>query len=692
MFLGETNPKRAFYESAVRSYGFLDRHHNLHGLLELETESVKNLALAKIRSHKELMLVSGLVIWDEPKLLEVMKALDRFDGNYWGKEDAKAIKEIWKVAYEANKYHNQHDQTRIMHKHARRAEETLQKWSTYKNTERGIIANILSLSENADKWKNGKKDPDNTKKILDDTIRQLSNLNSLKGELNFDDDSKEWAQYGSKEFKEIKRVLVNVLDKNKKYEKWRESLTKLKERSDKLHKQLTDSKQQSEYFKLRLDEWKQKLTDLQKQSKKPPSNQDSEDNAAREKELSEEIEKLSGKIKEAKASIKTLSEQIEMSSAELKNVSKDLESILNAVIKELFNKLQKPSIAYNRRIEDANHVALRDLAQNGLQEFLIHNIYKNRLQTIYEAGEPKRAINNDWLNDNPNGEGKNYNTEGNVKIYILDNKIPLTPRFQREVDEVVKLIFSEYKIDETTITPFLNDLHAIEAFLSGQNREKIMNDNSEDDLRYVCMIIEDFRDTKRNLDINIFKNLASWLTIFQGAARNKFENEILSKIGECLTFAKGIDSINFYAAGGYARRAILHILPLRSEIGNDRKRDLGLPTSKDMETIRKKIKEIFKYGLQIGNNDEVKLYENKEKIQEILKLLYELKLVNFPKNIDGIINVFESYSKVFEFVVSVWDKDYKTPLHRKTSYICKIDYEGDAKKGGENIVRTVEEL
>jgi hypothetical protein len=57
---------------------------------------------------------------------------------------------------------------------------------------------------------------------------------------------------------------------------------------------------------------------------------------------------------------------------------------------------------------------------------------------------------------------------------MLDNKIPLATRFQCEVDEVVKSIFREESIDETTIAPFLDDLHAIEAFLSGQNRKKIL--------------------------------------------------------------------------------------------------------------------------------------------------------------------------------------------------------------------------
>jgi hypothetical protein len=613
MFLGETNPKRAFYANAVRSYGFLDRHHNLHGLLELETESVKNLALAKMRSRKELMFVSGLQIWNEPKLLKIMETLNSFNGDYWGEEDAKAIKEIWKVADKAKReYYDQRDHIREMHSNISNVIGTLQRWSSYKNSERSIVANILSFPENAAKWKNGKKDPDNTKNMLDDTIRQLSNLNSLKDRLNFDDDSKEWAQYGSKEFKDIKQVLVNAL--GGKYNQWLEQLTNLQKQLD----------------------------------------QGLEGNAARQKDLSSE-----------------------------------LEGILNSVNGELFDKLKPLATTYNNRVDKRDYKSLLSLAQSGFRETIGLDKYKERLQSIYGAEKPGYTIHNNWLNDNSDSKGKNYNTESSATISAMDDKIPLTPKFQREVDEVVKLIFRGYN-DEATITPFLDDLHAMEAFLSGQDRGKIMNDHRKDDLRYVCMIIEDFRDTKRNLDINIFKNLASWQAIFQGAARNKFENEILSKIGECLTFAKGIDSINFYAAGGYVRQAILHVLPLR--LDDNQKRKVGLPTSGDMETIRKKIQEIFEYGLQIGNNDEVKLYENKEKIQEILKLLHELKLVNFPKNIDEIIDVFMSYSKVFEFVVSVWDKDYKTPLHRKTSYICKIDYEGDAKIGGENIVKTAEEL
>jgi hypothetical protein len=75
-----------------------------------------------------------------------------------------------------------------------------------------------------------------------------------------------------------------------------------------------------------------------------------------------------------------------------------------------------------------------------------------------------------------------------------------------------------------------------------------------------------------------------------------------------------------------------------------------------------------------------------------LKSLHELKLANFPKNIDGMIDVFESYSKIFEFDASVWDNDDKTPFRGKKSHICKIGHKGDAKRRGENIVRTVEEL
>jgi hypothetical protein len=105
--------------------------------------------------------------------------------------------------------------------------------------------------------------------------------------------------------------------------------------------------------------------------------------------------------------------------------------------------------------------------------------------------------------------------------------------------------------------------------------------------------------------------LSSWQTIFQDATRNQFENEILSKITKCLTFAKGIDSINFHVAHDYAWQAILHILRLRNEIDNDRKRELGLPTSKCMEIVSKEIAEIFKYGLQIGNTEEIELEENR---------------------------------------------------------------------------------
>jgi hypothetical protein len=173
-------------------------------------------------------------------------------------------------------------------------------------------------------------------------------------------------------------------------------------------------------------------------------------------------------------------------------------------------------------------------------------------------------------------------------------------------------------------------------------------------------MIEDFRDTKRKLDMNIFKELNSWQDIFSDEEIAQDENEKV------------------------VRLVILNILSLWREKDNKRKKDVGLPISGDLETIRRENKEIFKYRLEIENNDTTKLEENKGKIQKISKLLHKIKIVNFPtkwddpKKDNGIINLFGSYiegcrsdSKVFEFIMSVWDKDYTVSVHRKKVMFTK---------------------
>jgi predicted nuclease with TOPRIM domain len=111
------------------------------------------------------------------------------------------------------------------------------------------------------------------------------------------------------------------------------------------------------------------LTDFQKQSTKPPSNKDSEDNAAREKELFKEINDLSEKSENVTEKIKRVYEESE-------KISNELESILNSGIGELFDKLQGPSKTYNKRVDNNDYKDLLRLARIDLHEPLLSDKYK----------------------------------------------------------------------------------------------------------------------------------------------------------------------------------------------------------------------------------------------------------------------------------------------------------------------------
>jgi hypothetical protein len=211
------------------------------------------------------------------------------------------------------------------------------------------------------------------------------------------------------------------------------------------------------------------------------------------------------------------------------------------------------------------------------------------------------------------------------------------------------------------------------------------------ELEYFRMVIEDFRETKRDLDVSIFKEFSSWKEIFRGK-KSEVENNILKKMGSSLTFVNGIDSINFYTANKDVRLALVCALPLRPEISSQQKKDAKLPESKNPTIIRQKMQEIFDYGLKEGNNDQAKLEENRKTIRKILELLHEAKLVNFPEGSNGEIDVFCAYSKFMKITVTVRDRDYQLPLHRTTDYYWKIEYAGNGKLGGNNTIQTVEEF
>lgn len=805
MFLDTTTPKRAFYNNAVRSYGFLDDSKNLHGLLELESESLKNLALAQIKDNRHLMFLSAHRIWHEDMLNELRETLNRSREEYWEKAGENVIKGVWKTANEARSKSSSYDKTRKMYQGAFGIER-LQTWSYFKDLEEEVMKDILALSF------------DTTKKTPANIIEQLEKLCQLSSRSSFDEEHK------STEIKEIQKILSDVL--GNKYAQWREGvqklknemeygkkyrgiMTKLKPPQEERLAELVSLKkiEQNLFGKTNIDSstWQgiKELLNIEESLEKslPQVDQDKKNflNELEQKSLSsngqtqpqtfEEVSRIKDEISkifqnsikdalkqrnpenngpQGNALLKQLEEDIigltqdqsglssNRSTSLLleEKLSDNLQDILHPINKNLVDKLQNLATAYNNRISDENYKALRRLARSNFQETLTLGGDKNRLQSVFAMIETVGPFG--W-SLNVSDYKKNFNVENTVNVHVLDNKLPLTMKFKGEVAEVIKLIFQNHGIDEMKIAPFLDDLMLIigglyvydelykpkseeekekesswwqkikgafvgfigmtvefasttveagKEFLSDIFRLKydsMRPDKTEfqplhppryftPELQYFTMVIEDFRDTKRNLDVSIFKEFSSWKEIFKDNKDPNIENSILYNFGNSLTFARGIDSINFYAANKYVRQALVCTLPLRSEVSDQQKEEADLPTSKDPAVIRQEIREIFDYGLQEGNNDQVKLQENKETIRRILTLLHEAKLANFPENQNEEIDVFSSYSKAMVIVVSVWDKDYGVPLRRTTNYHCRIEYAENAKVIPNNIVQTIEEF
>jgi hypothetical protein len=380
-------------------------------------------------------------------------------------------------------------------------------------------------------------------------------------------------------------------------------------------------------------------------------------------------------------------------------LSANVQTIVGSINNKLVKDLKRLAEDYQKRTATTGYQNVRDLARGGFGEILkLNDSDENndgrrtettgrRLQSIYAMDKPKI---DPWP---PFGGGygrqdkNNHKVEREVSIHMLDNKLPLTANFKREVAEAVKLIFQRYGVAEGRIAGFLSDLGTIINVLD-QSGSIPGTNSGKQELEYFCKVIEDFRDTKRNLDINIFKEFSSWRAISTNGGSFD-QGKVLKALDEALTFAKGIESINFYAATEDVRLALLHTLPLRTEteITERQKNAAGLP----MSDVRRKMREIFGYGLVRGNNNDANLQENNEKMLKILELLHTAKLVNFPELNGGGLDVYSSYSKVMEIVVSVRDEDHKIPLHRTTNYRCKIEYNGSVKKNN-NTVLSVEEL
>ncbi|MDR1528541.1 MAG: hypothetical protein LBS22_03090 [Puniceicoccales bacterium] len=373
-----------------------------------------------------------------------------------------------------------------------------------------------------------------------------------------------------------------------------------------------------------------------------------------------------------------------------KELSKSLQDILDSIDKDLVDKLKNLAISYNNRTSDKNYQDLRKLGN--FREILELDKDENRLQSVLAMIYPTASQWVFHMDDAFRGYEGNYNMRKNVIVDALDDKLPLTGKFKGEVAETIKLIFQNYGIDEKEIMPFLKDLEKVTDVLGKPVSLKHNDELRRGELEYFRTIIEDFRDTKHHLDINIFKEFSSWKQVFQNKNLD-VEEGILVQLGKSLTFANGIDSINFYAASEHVRQALVYTLPLRSEISNQQKQEANLPTSKDPVVIRQEIRKIFDYGLQEGNNDQTELQENKKTIQKILKLLHEAKLVNFLENSNGEIDIYTSYTKALKINVLVWDEDYQLPLHRSTDYHCRVEYAGNGKVSlNNNTVQTVEEF
>jgi hypothetical protein len=724
MFLNATTPKRAFYNNAVRSYGFLDSFQNLHGLLELESESVKNWILAQIKNERQLMFRTKPFWWHEEDLGKLKEILNRSKKEFWERAGEDFIKELWEVANEAQSKSSPYDQTRKMLHNVDKVEELRSEWFPYKKQEEAIANATLRLS-----FEITKRDPANLK----DTIRNIINLLDKLNNLKFNQ------RYESIEIKEIREILTKAwMDKYfslKEQLRYEEKVTRLKERlkppQEERLRELVSLKKIEQHLngKTSIDpNTRQEIVELLNVEKSLPQADQNKKNFLEELEqkflspngqtqpqTSETISRIRNRISEIfQNSIKDALEQGNSKNNSPQNnvLSKQLQedivglaqrlasngstgllpsdvlqNIVNSIDQDLVYKLKGLATAYNNRISDTNYQDL--MKERTFSEFITLSNDRDRLQSVYGTHTKVVFI---WPDLSPNNIFSNYennfNVDRKINVNASDSKLPLTVKFKREVKEVIKLIFQKNGIDEREIAPFLNDLEKIIDVLGSPS--ETLQSSSGEELEYFRQIIEDFRDTKCDLDINIFKEFSSWKGIF--ANRNHLEDSILRGLDEVLTFENGIDSINFYAANEHVQRALLCTLPLRSEITNQQKRAANLPTSDNPAVIRQEMIKIFDYGLQEGINDPLALQNNKEIIRKRLELLHDAKLVNFPVTQSGSVDVFTSYSKVMEIVVSVEDKDYEVPLHRTTNYHCKIEYAENGKVDSNNTVQVVEEF
>ncbi|MDR2776445.1 MAG: hypothetical protein LBB17_00130 [Puniceicoccales bacterium] len=808
MFLDTTTPRRVFYNNAVRSYGFLDSSQNLHGLLELESESLKNLILAQIKNEHRLMFRCTLTIWDEDRLIELKNIFNRSQKEYWERAEGSVVKDIWELSKESESEKSDYDKKRRMLQGSS-AIRNFSCWWSYKDQEERIVKDILTLSFDIIK-----KDFASQKDTLKSILEQLKTIDSNLSHFP--------KNYESMEIKEIRKILSDVW-KNKN-EPWEKQLreTEYAEKAIRLMAKLKPPQKERlgelvslKKIEQRLDgktsidptTWQEikDLLDIEKSL--PQVDQAKKDfleeleqkflssNRQTQLQTFEEVDRIRNEIlkifrnsignvlkqenfensgpQNNTLSLKQLEEDVvglvQNQSGLFPNRSVDLfseeklsnglQDTLNSIKQDLIDKLKSLAKAYEDRISDKNYQDLRKLRY--LEKNLELDNDKNELQSIaHVLFYPKEKLTY-GLSQHYDGyvidlHEKNFNVENYINIHMLDNKLPLTVKFVMEIREAIRLIFEEFKIPETEIKPFLEDLMLVISNLhepcKSQNKmeneserkkwhelswqnlkdyaleflditvgfvDKFVDNAKEfinnlverrtpkistgqtesqsarqfmEELKYFYTIIEDFRDTKSNLDVSIFKEFSSWKRIFKDNKNSNVEDIILSKIGDSLTFASGIDSINFYAANKYVRLALLHTLPRRSEIKTLSKKMAGLPSSKDSKVIEEEMRKTLNYGLEKGNNDSSMLKNNKEIIQERLKLLHEAELVNFPVTQDGSLDVFSSYSKAIEIVVYVWDKDYKVPLHRTTNYHCGIEYTENGKENDNNIVQTVEEF
>ncbi|MDR1233129.1 MAG: hypothetical protein LBJ75_02630 [Puniceicoccales bacterium] len=772
-FLSTTTPKRAFYNNAVKSYGFLDKDQNLHGLLELESESVKNFALARVKNEHNLILSHKPRIWSEDKLDALMNALNVTTRGYWEEAGEGTIVGTRNVTLRAGSEKEEHDKTRVMVGNSSITDGFL-KWGRCKRIEEGIVKSILAISLDIKQGPAGLKDT-------------IGNILNVLGELERVNQSIDVHQ--AAEIKGIKNILNGVLtgaDKSKKWKDQAENVEKYLENKNRLKEKLKDPQEERLYELVSLKEIEQRLNakpsidpstweeikklleieqrlpqeanqgkggllnelgvlvskapaqkpeeksgawdkfttlisrkPTQAQTPKPEKvkpedvrliiqrifeisinealkQEDYANSRSRDDSRRQFGEDIAGLIRDQSG----LPSNISTSLFSKEKLSESVQTIVNSINEELVKNLKSLANTYDTRTSEAKYQRVRNLAEGGFGEILeLNNSDVNndgrsarttgrRLQSIYAMAKPEIKS---W---EPLGYGysirneSNHNVEREVSIHMLDNKLPLTEKFEKEVAEAVKLIFQRHGVAEGRIAKFLSDLGTIINVLDQSGSIPGTNGRKQE-LEYFCKVIEDFRDTKRNLDINIFKEFSSWREISTNGGSFD-QGKVLEALDEALAFVKGIESINFYAATEDVRLALLHTLPLRIDI--PKREEVGLPTrANNPEDFRGAMRGIFGYGLTMGNNNDGNLQENNEKMLKILKWLHEAEVVNFPESNNGRLNVYSSYSKVMEIVVSVEDKEYKLPLHRTINYRCKIEYNGNAKDDN-NTVQTVKEL